>query len=171
MIKKYNEFINEKLSDKLSGFDNNEIIQQLLNKKIDFRKYIKLQLKYNLKSLTSEELKYLLDKYMLSLYDYFDYCDDFDIKPISNDELINYINYTNKEFPNYEIHQDPLLICASKHNNMDLFNYAIQHDANIHYADEAALKFAVFNNNYEMTEFLLKQGADQLNHLSNKFNN
>ena len=47
MIKKYNEYINEKLSDKLSGFNKTEIEQQLISGKISLDKYNELCKKYN----------------------------------------------------------------------------------------------------------------------------
>jgi hypothetical protein len=47
MIKKYTEYLNEKLSDKLSGFDEEGLKQQLDNNKIDFKTYFKICKEYN----------------------------------------------------------------------------------------------------------------------------
>ena len=57
MIKKYNEYIAEKLSDKLSGFNEEELKQQLLDDKIDIFKYIKICDEYKLPYPSKDELK------------------------------------------------------------------------------------------------------------------
>jgi hypothetical protein len=56
MIIKYNDFLNEKLSDKLSGFNEEGLKQQFLKGKINLDNYFNICRKYNLEFPTQEEI-------------------------------------------------------------------------------------------------------------------
>ena len=49
MIKKYNEYTNEKLTDKLQGFDKDELFKQFLDNKLTAEKLLDNCEKYNIK--------------------------------------------------------------------------------------------------------------------------
>jgi hypothetical protein len=63
MIFKYNEFINEKLSDKLSGFTKEDFLNKLLSGEINISEFFKIYSKYKL-DIDYDELKpyFLNDK-------------------------------------------------------------------------------------------------------------
>ena len=62
MINNYKDFINEKISDKLSGFNEEELRIQFINGKIDIEKYLYNCDKYNFKIDTELFKKLLFDE-------------------------------------------------------------------------------------------------------------
>jgi ankyrin repeat protein len=54
---------------------------------------------------------------------------------------------------------DLLWICA-RYNKIELVKYLLNKGANIHYKSNRALRWAVYNKNYEITHILLEMGAD-----------
>ena len=61
MTKKYNEFLNEKLSDKLSGFNEEDLKQQFLNGVIKIEKFFEIIHQYNIPRPSNDEIKQAID--------------------------------------------------------------------------------------------------------------
>jgi hypothetical protein len=74
MIKKYGEYITEKLSDKLSGFDAEELKQQFLSDKISFDKYYSLLKQYKLQLPSFNEITVYYKQNKINIIYYVDYC-------------------------------------------------------------------------------------------------
>lgn len=185
MIFKYKQFLNEKISDKLSGFNQKQLKNQLMNNKIDLDKYLHLCNKYSIELPNDEEIKeYLLynqnndiniklfiralKKYDLNLPDV------KLIKPyvlngnitiefykkyygdLTNDEIYQSIsNYKSRQYDT----QNDMLIDASKYNYFDLFKKSFKYKVD-KYSLQVALFNAIENGNFEMVKYLVDYGAD-----------
>lgn len=95
MIKRYNDFLNEKLSDKLSGFDEKSLEQQYLDGKIDFFKYIKICFENNIK-IPEDYISNEINKNLYNINRYLKLCDEYDYNLPS-------INLLNKAYDKYQI--------------------------------------------------------------------
>jgi hypothetical protein len=100
MITKFNEYITEKLSDKLSGFNEEKLKQQLINGKIDIFKYLDICKKYNIEITDDSLIKKEYEKYSLEdiLYKSFTVNSKFAIDYVYNNNvsdktIIDVINY------------------------------------------------------------------------------
>lgn len=94
MIKKYIEFLNEKLTDNLKGFDEQGLKQQFTNGEIDIEKYLQLCNKYNIEISGDEILKeYYLDN-NFSIRKYLYLAQKYNYK-LPENELIN--EFKNKK--------------------------------------------------------------------------
>lgn len=100
MIKKYNDFLNEKLSDRLSGFKSEEEIYNNLkylykNDKIDFDDFIKKTKENNIE-IEHSEIIYLLERELLDkkikISDIITYNDKLDLD-LTSDEIFKFIDF------------------------------------------------------------------------------
>lgn len=185
MIFKYNEFLNEKLTDNLSGFDENELKQRLVNNEIDIVKYLDICDRYHLKFPTDEEIKqYLIDNrnnninihiLLQSLIEYkLKLPAENIIKPYvlnGNLKINDYIEYYNSLTPDemyqalsnykqnlFDVYND-MLIYASEYNFLDLFKKSFKFKVDI-YALNVALFNAIENSNFEMVKYLVDYGVN-----------
>jgi hypothetical protein len=102
MIKKYNEYINEKLYDKLHGFSNDEqvkdnLIQMYKKDEIDFSDLMKKCNKHNIE-IDKYEIKELLqlkiDELKINIRDVDDYNSYLDYTlMLSTDEIFNLFGF------------------------------------------------------------------------------
>lgn len=180
MIKKYNEYINEKLSDKLSGFNEEEILNQLINDKIKWSKYFELCSKYNL-NINYEYLKpYFLNntidfnKYYRTrkYYHYIklpskEYLKELFLngnitiniyKDICRKEDIE-LPSKNEIYTSIKNYKDSkvLLNTAIRYNYVDLVKFAIKNGADIQH-DNNYLYEAISNKSFECFKYLLETG-------------
>lgn len=103
MIKKYNEYINEKLTDKLSGFDEHELFNQYLDKKINIYKFVDMYRQYNLNYPNEKIVKqYVMDGKIPSYeYDYlcktihFNFLSNVEMKKLFDENKIDILRYNN----------------------------------------------------------------------------
>lgn len=181
MIKKYNEFINEKLTDNLKGFDEQGILNQLIDGTINFYKYFELALKYNF-DVNYEYLKeYFLNK-KIDFYDFYmakrnyfyinypsiQYLKDLFLNGcISMDVYPNLCRELHIELPtkndlysaisNYNDF-DYMLKNAIKYDFLDLVKLSIEKGADVHHHNDAYLYLAIGNDSFEVFKYLLNIG-------------
>jgi ankyrin repeat protein len=151
MIKKYNEYINEKLSDKLSGFNKKGIDQQLINQQISLEKYTEICAENELIPSLNAIHDYLYEKYknnpneLLSDASKYDFLDLVKIA-INNNADVNYANSN----PIYN---------SIKYNNADIFKYLIEQGAKVDspYAENYFANTAIERNNLEILKILIEK--------------
>lgn len=106
MIQNYNEFLNEKLTDKLQGFSNAEqiienLIQLYKNDEINFSLLMKNCEKYDISLSKNEKIEFLelkIKEHKINISDVSTYNDDFNIE-LSIDDIFNLFGY-DKGFDN-----------------------------------------------------------------------
>jgi ankyrin repeat protein len=196
MIKKYNEFLNEKISDKLSGFNFDEIKQQLETNKINIFKYIEVCKNNNLSLPSDEEIQ----KYLINLdpnYILFESCKIglmFGVKyaidkGVNNNEYItaslravvygNYIDILNYLIKNnFDIHYDDDITFynAVRIKRFEIVKILINYDISLKVLNDSLL-ISMSTKQYDVAKFLIEHGADvnyqfdnALNHVISDFN-
>lgn len=151
MIKNYNEYINEKLTDNLKGFNKNEIEQQLIDGKITSDKYYELCKKYNFEASEDiihdyvyEQNKNNMDELLCEACKH--NCFDLVKLAIENDANINYAN------------SNPI-INIIYNNNTEIFNYLVEHGAKVEspFGVNYLVNAAVFNNNLDIIKTIIEK--------------
>lgn len=188
MIKKYNEYTNEKLTDKLQGFDKDELFKQFLDNKLTAEKLLDNCEKYNIEIPDDFEkkLKDKLNNNEILLESYLRICKFHNLKTLSKDELLNiyksgkinfdkYLTLCNKynidisiddvyeKVKNMNNYIDDMLEYSCRFNFTDLFKLAIKNGANLNYRKQFTLLNSVKNNNYEMVKTLVDNNSDDIN--------
>lgn len=149
LLKKYyNSNINEKLSDKLSGFNKQEIEQQFLNNKIGYTKYKEICENYNVDLLPNEIIFETIKKYNKNILDYCLYSEYiYGIKKI--------FDSLNKE------EKERVLYLGTNYENLDIIKLAINGGVDVHYSgDYALLTSTTTKNSFEIVKFLVEHGAN-----------
>lgn len=184
MIKRYNEYVTEKLSDKLSGFNEEELKKQLLNGELDFNNYLNVCEKNNIQ-IDINEIKqwFLTGKIKTSISSIYSFYEKYNVKPFSENELIKILkndNYQdlfkilidsikfklNKifdiEIKNYEKDDNflQLLKYISMHNNIHAFKLVYDNFEINKYMLTRMLLFTTDENNFDMIKILIEYGAD-----------
>lgn len=137
MIKKYDEFLNKKLSDNLKGFNKDEIKQQFLNGELDWYKYYKILITNNLVTPTFDEITEWYNQNKLDIIYYCDYCmlKNYDIPEYTLIELKKYLinQYNADDAYIIDVYFGKLLkklnrydITLTKNEIIDLFNYKVK---------------------------------------------
>lgn len=174
MIQKYNEFLNEKLTDTLRGFDEEGLKQQLIDNKIDIFKYLQFCEKYNLEYPSNEELinyfkDYTFDKIIKTLIS------------IGNKELIKYYIDDGNDI---NAHSSYALRIAVNKNDIKIVKFLIDNNAEItqtvvenaidkdndlskYLIDickidilNKILHYIVIKHNFELLKYTVEHGAD-----------
>lgn len=146
MIKKYNKFINEKLTDNLKGFNEEGLKQQFINKEIGYNTYIDLCKEYNFK-LPSNEILLQFVNNQTSLIHKFALAAQFNlidkVKELLKTEKIT-DNISNFAFK-----------CLGKHKNLKTIKLLIDNGADNF---DSLLINAIFYKNIELIKQLLEYG-------------
>lgn len=184
MIKKYKEFLTEKLTDNLSGFNTDELLQQLIEHKISFRKYLETCKEYEI-IVNKEKLKQLLlsEKLEESFEIFYTLCNEYNIQMLTEDEIIdilkindyddyynilidsikfklNKIFYNTIKNVNIEDNLQQLLKIISMYGNIHAFEYFYKtYDVNVYMLNNM-LMYASNNSQFDMIKTLVKYGAD-----------
>lgn len=155
-INYYNQFINESILDKMTGYSEEDIKNNFFNGKINIIKYIDICNEAGWKKPTSEEVTKLFLDGFVSIDDYVNTCRDMDWK-LPSDQVI--LEHMKNENPN-----DMLKLSL----NMSFFKgvkQAIEQGAVVHEFD-ADFIFDEYNHiivsrkdDYEIMKLILEHGA------------
>lgn len=166
MITKYTEFLNEKLTDKLSGFNVEEMKQQFLDGKIDIILYLNLCKKYHIEFPT--------DKEIIKYFKQFDDIDKIFITSLKNNILIG-VKYAVEHGSN--VNDYNALKNMSEQNNFEIVKYLVEHGADINKNNNESVNYAIINSNLEMLNYFFSKTSftsDEINHffeIATRFNN
>ena len=165
MIKKFNEFINESLRDKMKGKTHDEIVKNFNKIKDDDKKNWLKNWLYSLARRTDGE------KILLELFEGLKN-DEINIHwTILSDFLLTcvYFNYYhlskkiietgNVDLESTDFNGNTPLLIASKNGNKKMVELLVENGANIeHYNNnrQNAFDIAIFNNNTQIAIYLLK---------------
>lgn len=181
MIKRYNDFLNEKLSDKLSGFDSDEITNRFLTGKLDIYVYLNVCRINKLKFPSTDELIKYFNTYgklnnglnfmniikfnNIDLIKYFVKKHDFNVN-INNGYPLKYaIIYNDLEIIEYlvehgaNIKQEHFDSAINLYNNDNVIIYLIKHCNDIELLNSILMQIVCFKN-LEVLKVAVEQGAD-----------
>lgn len=150
MINNYNEFLNEKLTDNLKGFDADEIRNQFLNDEIEYKKYIQICKKNNIK-INVEDFKQKFLSGEVDIDIYINLCKDYNYELPSSDIIHTLI----KNSSNFQI----MLFYACKYNFIDLIEYSIKNGADINWETNSYIVQIIKNNNIDALKLMIDNGA------------
>jgi ankyrin repeat protein len=181
MIKRYNKYVTEKLSDKLSGFNEEELKKQFFNGKIDIKKYLEICKENNIKINKDEIKNWYLNDY-INQYNFLKICEKYKFDIFLDDDVLytfdNFyilnlleisIKFGSLKGLKYviengecdiDINDNQILKTAISNNNLDIVKYAIEEqnvDPNLN--NNYPLRIAIINKNFEIVKYLIKHGA------------
>lgn len=145
MIKNYKEYITEKLTDNLSGFDEQSLKQEFESGKFDIFKYIEICNKYKLPLPTDDEIIKSFEK-LDPNYILFESC---------KIGLMQGVIYAFKHEINNDEYINASLRAVIYSNNIDILKYMIKHKVNIHYDDDITFYNSVRLKRFEMVKLLI----------------
>lgn len=145
MIKKYSEYINEKLSDKLVGFDENDLKQQLIDCKISIDKYLFICIDNNIKPSKDIIKKMFIDD-KIDIDDYLKYCKKYDLDYPTNEEM---------HFKISKLKPNDMLIYACDYDFLDLVKLSINNEADIRSYNDYCIKSIINKNYYDIIDYFL----------------
>lgn len=153
MINNYKQFVNEKLSDKISGFDKDGLKEQFLNGKISFYKFLTICKKYNIKLPSNEEVKQMYLSGLIDIDEYLDIWFQYNTSKISDKELHQTITEINDNVD--------MLYYAIIYNFLDLVKLAFSKcDKSIidNVFINVAFEDAIKRNRIDVVKYLLSVG-------------
>jgi hypothetical protein len=151
----YNDEINEKLTDKLRGFNEESLKQQFLNGKIEYNNYLSKCNYYNFELPSKDEIHMYVSKYMnindmffhSCLYNFLDIIKTINLNKVSN-------LFLNMSLDN-----------IIKNGNLELLKDVLKQDVDLNDEISNPLSSAVLYKQYDIVKYLLEIGAEIFEHV------
>ena len=151
MIKKYNNFINESLLNKLEG-PSEEEIRKFINHIKDINEKLLQAIKHNFFDIVEDIVRSNNYNEELALRNslYFD-----------NNKITYYLLKNNKILNSGNINALNLILRqASEFGNLELVIYSIENGADVNSGRSYALRYAIMGGYIDVAKYLIKHGAD-----------